>query len=523
MAGLVAASDVFLVALIFIATYLFARSFYRLYFHPLATVPGPKLAALTSWHELWYDCFQGGGGQHAFKMRAMHDTYGPLIRINPWEVHIDGRVDPAFWHVLYSQTNRLDKDSWYYGSFGTGLSAVATSSSDLHRARRGAISSYFSPANVRKYEPMILGHISKLISRLEKCGSNNEVVDLANAYRCLTIDVVSSFSLPEPRKMLEWEDFGKGFNALMRDLSKLITLQRHLKVVNPLLEMIPEWLIRAMDKSGALKQLLDYRKGYQTAAKLAMDRKGKPPPGHQPSILDTLYSAPELAPKDRVIDYFAEEATNTTGAGTETTAATLTLLTFHVLFDRSVFDKLFAELADIGDDSTEILELRSLEKLPYLQACINEALRIGNPVTSRLPRLNPRAPTTYTTPDGKKTYTFPPKTVMSMSMPDLHFNPTIFPSPHSFDPSRWIDASPEHLKEMNRYFVPFSKGSRSCIGMEVAKMELVLTVGNVFQKLGKRMRLWETTERDVSWAYDFFAPYIPVDSKGLRVTIGNST
>ena len=405
------------------------------------------------------------------------------------------------------------------GGFGTGLSTVATTSSDVHRARRGAVSSYFSAASVRKSEPKVLKHISKLISRLQECGSNDEVIDLANAYRCLTLDVVSSFTVPEPRNMLELDDFGKGFNALMREFSKLITLHRHLKVINPLLESIPDWLLTAVDSSGTSRQILDFRGSFQKAAKQAFDRKGQPPPGEEPSILDTLYNSPELARTDRVMSYFVEESTNTVGAGTETTAATLGLLTFHVLSNRDVFDRLLAELSTLPGDSTELMGMRMLEKLPYLQACINEALRVSNPVTGRLPRFNPRAPTTYTTPDGGITYTFPPNTIMSMSMPDLHFNAAIFPSPRTFDPNRWIDSSPEQLKEMNRYFVPFSKGSRSCVGMEVAKMELVLTAGNIFRTLGRDMKLWETTERDVSWAYDFFAPYIPVDSKGLRVKL----
>ena len=75
---------------------------------------------------------------------------------------------------------------------------------------------------------------------------------------------------------------------------------------------------------------------------------------------------------------------------------------------------------------------------------------------------------------------------------------------------------------MHRYFVPFSKGSRACIGIEVAKMELLLTAANVFLQLGKRLQLSDTTERDVSWAHDFFAPYIPVDARGLRVKIKSS-
>jgi hypothetical protein len=84
MAGSIATFDVVVTALTLLAISLITLSVYRLYLHPLANVPGPNFAALTSWHELWYDCFQGGGGQHAFKMREMHDRYGrytPSIRI----------------------------------------------------------------------------------------------------------------------------------------------------------------------------------------------------------------------------------------------------------------------------------------------------------------------------------------------------------------------------------------------------------------------------------------------------------
>lgn len=349
------------------------------------------------------------------------------------------------------------------------------------------------------------------------------MVNLANAYRCLTLDVVTSFSVPETRKLLELEDFGKGFNSMMRDFSKTLTLQRHTKVAVPLLESIPHWLGNAMDPSGGFQQVIDWRMSFVKAAQQVIDRDGIPPPDQEPSIIDTIYRAPELEQKDKVMTYYVEEAMTITGAGTETTAATLGSFTFHVLSNQEVFEKLMAELPDLDERNSELTGIRTLDKLPYLQACINEALRLSNPVAARLPRFNPRATTTYTTPDGKKMYNFLPNTVMSMSMPDMHFNAAIFPSPHTFNPSRWIDTAPEHLKEMHRYFVPFSKGSRSCVGMEVAKMELVLAAGNVFQKLGRDMRLWETTERDVSWAHDFFAPYIPYDSQGLRVKIEKST
>jgi hypothetical protein len=80
MAGSITTFDVVVVALPIFAFFLVALSVYRLYLHPLASVPGPKLAALTSWHEL---CFYGGGGQHAFKMREMHDHYGKYAPLFP--------------------------------------------------------------------------------------------------------------------------------------------------------------------------------------------------------------------------------------------------------------------------------------------------------------------------------------------------------------------------------------------------------------------------------------------------------
>lgn len=57
-----------------VAAYCLFGVFYRLYFHPLAKFPGPRLAAATLWYEFYYDCLLFG--QYTFKIGRMHEKYG---------------------------------------------------------------------------------------------------------------------------------------------------------------------------------------------------------------------------------------------------------------------------------------------------------------------------------------------------------------------------------------------------------------------------------------------------------------
>lgn len=56
--------------------YLIAIGIYRLYLSPLAKFPGPKLAALTQWYEIYFDVLKGGGGKFTFEIKRMHEKYG---------------------------------------------------------------------------------------------------------------------------------------------------------------------------------------------------------------------------------------------------------------------------------------------------------------------------------------------------------------------------------------------------------------------------------------------------------------
>jgi hypothetical protein len=71
---------------------------YRLYFHPLAQVPGPKIAAISSfWH-----AYNARNGRMALLGKTLHRRYGPVVRVGPNEVWFD--TQEAF-HAIYSVYN----------------------------------------------------------------------------------------------------------------------------------------------------------------------------------------------------------------------------------------------------------------------------------------------------------------------------------------------------------------------------------------------------------------------------------
>lgn len=52
-----------------------------------------------------------------------------------------------------------------------------------------------------------------------------------------------------------------------------------------------------------------------------------------------------------------------------------------------------------------------------------------------------------------------------MSLRHILLNPDIFTDPLSFRPERWLKSNP-HLEYINSFYVPFSRGTRNCIGIK---------------------------------------------------------
>jgi cytochrome P450 len=170
-------------------------------------------------------------------------------------------------------------------------------------------------------------------------------------------------------------------------------------------------------------------------------------------------------------------------AGSDTTAATLTHLFYHIAADPSVAKKLREELEPrLGDG--EITHLK-IQDATYLNGCINEALRLNPPVPSGVFRKTPKegsyvgdtfipGDTTIQMPGyvighGEFSHLFTP--LLSCLLTSETDN-EVYPSADSFIPERW-SSRPDLIKHKDA-FQPFSSGPFGCIGKNLALMEIRL-------------------------------------------------
>jgi cytochrome P450 len=63
-------------------------------------------------------------------------------------------------------------------------------------------------------------------------------------------------------------------------------------------------------------------------------------------------------------------------------------------------------------------------------------------------------------------YFIPPGTAIGMTSILIHTNPEIFPEPDRFYPERWLNDDGSQRKDLERFLLSFSKGSRQCLGMK---------------------------------------------------------
>lgn len=176
----------------------------------------------------------------------------------------------------------------------------------------------------------------------------------------------------------------------------------------------------------------------------------------------------DLPPTEKTDKRVQDEAQLIIGAGLATTGWTLSVGTYYLLSNPDVLARLRRELEDSipgpSGPTTKGLEWTELEKLPYLTAVIKESVRLSYSTTSRNVRILSK-PVQYGSGGGG--WVIPPRTPISMTIPFLNHDEEIFPDSRSFVPERWLNnPKTSNGSSLDRYFVGFGKGTRSCLGIK---------------------------------------------------------
>ncbi|KUL82368.1 hypothetical protein ZTR_09805 [Talaromyces verruculosus] len=153
------------------SVYVIGLVVYRLWLSPLSKFPGPKLAAATAWYEFCH--------------------VGPIVRISPWELHVD---DPSFYGVLYSRESPRNKYKFYANMFGNERATIAVLDHAHHRLLRSNMNPYFSMARVRQLEPEIQTLANKLCDRLKSFNGTGVPINTQHAYKCFATDIISDYT-----------------------------------------------------------------------------------------------------------------------------------------------------------------------------------------------------------------------------------------------------------------------------------------------------------------------------------------
>ncbi len=121
--------------------------------------------------------------------------------------------------------------------------------------------------------------------------------------------------------------------------------------------------------------------------------------------------------------------------------------------------------------------------LPYLNVVIKEAIRLHAPVGVILERLVPEGGVTLCG------HFFPEGTIVGCNPAVVHMDKRVYGRKYpvtQYRPERWLEATEEERAEMERLFMAFGSGKRTCIGKNISLLEVYKLVPLLLSKFNVR-------------------------------------
>ncbi|WYZ36363.1 hypothetical protein EsH8_XIII_000015 [Colletotrichum jinshuiense] len=439
---------------------------WRYFLSPLRGVPGPFLAKLT---RLWHIHRILKGDQN-LALVALHDQYGHFVRLAPDEVSV---AHPDAVHKLFLAP--LTKGYWYAGFTIPDWRYVSPMAIVDPRAKielSKALSPGYALSNVLQSEEAVGRLIERLMDWMDVFARDGTPMALDKYLSYTTLDIVGEVVFSKPfgfprttdarpwwAKALQIEE-GRDIDNTIRDNATLTLLGavtpyfrrlRNLVLTNPVMT----WL-----------GLLPTGGVYHRCIKAINERLKDPDARFD--LVAHWFRTMKQSPERLNLKNIQAQTTNTVVAGSDTVSTGVQSFLYHLLRAPDALSRVRAEMAAAlaaGRCRTRVVAYADARQLPYLQACVKEALRVHSPVSIGLPRVAP-APAGLEI-GGRH---FPPGTVLSVNPWVVHLSPEIWgPDAREFNPDRWLR---DDAARLDKYILTFGAGYESCPGHNVAKMEL---------------------------------------------------
>lgn len=380
------------------------------------------------------------------------------MRISPWEVSVC-HADTV--KKLFLQP--LRKGTFYeFATYPDWRYQNPMSEPDPKRKveRSKAFASGFAQSNLLRSEDKISAVIAQLLDYMDGYAQRKAPMDLDKFFTYTAFDVVGEVLCSKPFGFLRE---GKDVNDAIATnffFQELVTWASHLRelhyiAVSPLMT----WL--SLTPASWLGE---------TAFAAVRDRMARPV--ERFDILSHWFKYAELNPDKVSTREIMAQATNVVGAGSDTTSCLLQSIFYHFLRNPETMSRAREEIEGLGNGD-RVISFSAVRELPYLQACVKEALRIHTPIPMTLPRL---APTEGLEIAGRH---FPEGVTVSGSPWVLHRSRALWGDDvDEFKPERWLG---DDAARLEKFFVPFGAGFMACPGQHLARIEVLKITATILR------------------------------------------
>lgn len=454
-------------------------------FHPLASYPGPFVCRLT---RLWATYTTYRGFQHHY-YKSLHEKYGTHVRTGPNHIHI---CDIDAISTIYGGRTLPRSDRYAVLNVpGTTGSVIGIIDPQEHMVRRRIWNHGLSVSSVQNYEVYLRKRISQLLLKLEKKTS----VDLSSWLSFFSFDFMGDLAFGGAFKLVENEGDTHGYIKVMHMAMKYQETLGTIPWMRAFINYLPG--LATVDEAHKFSEdsiLARKSQGssYKDIFYYLLDEEGV---GEGPPPLPQLIMEAELAIQ----------------AGSDTTGTALTNLFYYLMSNPETYRRLRKEVDDAFPPGSEI-DTKIVSELKYLQAVINETLRLQPAVPCGGPRVIPKG-SQGTIIAGKF---IPPESTVQITTYALHRDQRYYENPEVFWPERWLTEDAKQREIMNTAHIPFSYGPTQCAGKYLAILEMRMVICSLIQKFEFSFdKNWDSTKWESSLT-DYFTL---IKNQPLPVTI----